>query len=129
MVVKYFTPILCISGILTMLGILQFFWPRMALSMSGLNVDEGAGLAFARHWGLMAFCFGALLVYAATRVELRRPIVMAAGLEKLGMVTIIALGWNDPFLAGLRPVLFSDGATVVLFGIYLMSGASSSRIQ
>ena len=127
MVVKYFKQILYMTGVVTMLGILQFLLPRFALGLSGLQVSEGAGLAFAKHWGMMAFCFGALLIYAANHNESRRPIVFATAAEKLGMVVIIALGWNDPLLAGLRPVLFSDGATVLLYGIYLFSGASSNQ--
>ena len=123
MVAKHFTVVLYVTGIVTMLGILQFLLPDVAFGLAGLKVGEGAGLAFAKHWGLMAFCFGALLIYVARHRESRRPIVIAAAVEKLGMVVLIALGWNDPLLAGLRPILFTDGASVLLYGIYLLSEA------
>jgi hypothetical protein len=127
MVVKHFTKILYVTGILTMLPIVMFFLPWVTLSTIGMSVGREAGVAFAKHWGLMAFCFGALLVYSASHVELRRPIVIAAAVEKMGLCVIVAMGWNDPTLAGLRLALFVDGACVVLYGLWLLSGASSNR--
>ena len=59
--------------------------------------------------------------------ESRRPIVIATAVEKLGMVSLIAFGWNDPLLAGLHPVLFADGASVVLYAIYLCSASSEGN--
>ena len=127
MIVKHFTKILYITGIITMLPIMMFFLPWVTLRLLGLDVGINAGVAFTKHWGLMAFCFGALLVYAASHVEIRRPIVIAAAVEKLGLCVIIAMGWNDLALAPLRPALFVDGLCVILFGRYLLSGGEPSR--
>ena len=77
----------------------------------------------------MAFCFGALLIYAAGHREARRPIVIAAAVEKLGMVVLIGLNWNDPLLTGLRPIFFTDGASVLLYGIYLLSGQDTASVR
>lgn len=125
MVVKHFTKILYITGILTMLPIAMFFLPWATMGMLGMSAGKEAGIAFAKHWGLMAFCFGALLVYAASHVEIRRPVVIAAAVEKLGLCVIVVMGWNEPALQAFRPALFADGAMVLLFGVYLLSGASS----
>ena len=127
MIAKHFTKILYITGIITMLPIMMFFLPWVSLRLLGLDVGINAGVAFTKHWGLMAFCFGALLVYAASHVEIRRPIVIAAAVEKLGLCVIIAMGWNDLALAPLRPTLFVDGLCVILFGLYLLSGGEPSR--
>ena len=125
MIVKHFTKILYISGIISMLPIVMFFLPWTMLNILGLNVGREAGVPFTKHWGLMAFCFGALLVYSASHVEIRRPIVIAAAVEKLGMMVIIAMAWNEASLQALRPLLFIDGIMVALFAVYLLSGASS----
>ena len=127
MVVKHFTKILYISGILTMLPIAMFFLPWATMGLLGMSAGKEAGIAFAKHWGLMAFCFGALLFYAASHVEIRRPVVIAAAVEKLGLCVIVAMGWNEPALQAFRSALFIDGAMVLLFGIYLLSGASSTE--
>ena len=126
MIDKHFSKILIISGIITMLPIVMFFFPWAMLGMFGLNVGREAGVPFTKHWGLLAFCFGALLVYSAKHVELRRPIVIAAAIEKIGLCVIIAMAWNEPSLQALRPILFVDGIIVLIYGVWLLSGSSST---
>ena len=126
MIVKHFTKILYICGIITMLPIVMFFLPWAMFNLLGISVGREAGVPFTKHWGLLAFCFGALMVYSASHVEIRRPIVIAAAIEKLGMMVIIAMAWNEASLQALRPLLFIDGVMVALFAMYLLSGASSS---
>ena len=125
MIVKHFTKILYVTGIITMLPVVMFFLPWAMLNILGLDVGREAGVPFTKHWGLMAFCFGALMVYSASHVEIRRPIVIAAAIEKLGMMVIIAMAWNEASLQVLRPLLFIDGIMVALFAMYLLRGASS----
>ena len=129
MIVKHFTKILVVTGIISMLPIVMFFLPWAMLNIVGLNVGREAGVPFTKHWGLLAFCFGALLVYSASHVELRRPIVVAAAVEKIGLCVIIAMAWNEPSLQALRPILFVEGIIVVVYGIWLLRGDSSSRPQ
>ncbi len=122
MISKNFTKILYITGAITMLPLLQFFLPATVLGQSGLQVGDAAGMAFAQHWGLVVFCIGALLVYAARHKEVRRPIVLAAGVEKLGIVVLVLLHYSDPLLQGLHTALFVDGFTVLLYAVYLLQG-------
>ena len=125
MIVKHFTKILYVTGIITMLPIVMFFLPWAMLSIIGLDVGREAGVPFTKHWGLLAFCFGALLVYSASHAEIRRPIVVAAAIEKFGLCVIVAMAWNEPSLQALRPILFVDGIIVLIYGMWLLSGASS----
>ena len=126
MIDKHFSKILVITGIITMLPIVMFFFPWAMLNYFGLNVGREAGVPFTKHWGLLAFCFGALLVYSAKHFELRRPIVIAAAIEKIGLCVIIAMAWNEPSLQALRPILFVDGIIVLIYGVWLLSGSSST---
>ncbi len=119
MVQKYFTHILYITGIATMAPLLQYFFPQGVLALSGLKVGDAVGLIFAQQAGLLIFCIGALLVYAARHPLHRRPAVWAALVEKLGFCTLIVLAWNAPALQGLRPVVFFDMLCVVLYSVYL----------
>ena len=114
------------TGIISMLPIVMFFLPWAMLNIVGLNVGREAGVPFTKHWGLLAFCFGALLVYSASHVELRRPIVVAAAVEKIGLCVIIAMAWNEPSLQALRPILFVEGTIVLIYGVWLLRGASST---
>ncbi len=126
MIDKHFSKILIVTGIITMAPIVMFFFPWAMLSLFGLNVGREAGVPFTKHWGLLAFCFGALLVYSAKHVELRRPIVIAAAIEKIGLCVIVAMAWNEPTLQALRPILFVDGIIVLIYGVWLLSGSSST---
>jgi hypothetical protein len=119
MLERYFDKILYVTGLVTVTPLLQFFLPNLNLGLSGLVVGDDTGLLFARHWGLMAACFGVLLIFAATRPTVRIPIVMAAMVEKLGLVALIALSWNTPALAGLHLAALFDGACVLLYGAYI----------
>ncbi len=121
MVNKYFTQLLYVTGVITMLPLLQYFAPGLVLAQSHLQVGDAAGLFHAQHWGLMAFCFGALLVYAARNPALRKPVVLAATVEKLGLCALVLMAWNDPTLQGLRLALVVDGACVVLYTLWLVS--------
>ncbi len=123
---KYFTYILYATGFITMLPLAQFFAPTQVLALSGLQVGDAVGLLHAQHWGLLAFCFGALLFYAARHPEIRRPIVLAAGLEKLGLCALVAMAWNTPALQGMHPVLFIDGLCVVLYALWWFTAPTTA---
>jgi hypothetical protein len=126
MVHKYFTHILYITGIATMLPLLQYFAPELVLSMSDIKVGDAAGLLYAQQSGMLIFCIGALLVYAARHPVHRRPAVWAALVEKLGFCSLILMGWNNPALQGLHLVVFFDLACVLLYGIYLWGAAGKA---
>lgn len=83
MLERHFDKILYVTGVVTLTPLLQYFLPTLNLGLSGLAVGDDTGSLFARHWGLMAACFGALLIFAAARPNFRKPIVLAALVEKL----------------------------------------------
>jgi hypothetical protein len=114
--------ILLVTGIVTALPILQFLAPRPVIKlMYKLEIDDPAGLLFARHWGLMAACFGGLLIYASSHEEVRMPIVAAALLEKAGLVGVIGADWNQTHAKGLRLACVFDAICVILYAVWLLS--------
>ena len=115
MVVKHIKIILIVTGLITMLPVLQFFAPEWMLQQQSLAVSDDAGRLFARHWGLVVFCVGALLVYAAKDPLARRPIIAAGLTQKLGLVVLLLINWNNPALQGLHPVAVFDAACVALY--------------
>ncbi len=117
---KTISKILYVSGTVTMLAGLQFIAPTLFLQASGMQVADVTGLFFARHWGLMAFVVGALIIYAVKQTHARRAILLAAAVEKLGLVVMLAINWAEPALQGLHIAALFDGACVVLYLIYLL---------
>ena len=129
MIVKHFNKILYVCGAITMLPILLFFIPWPMFSLLGMSMTANTGILFAKHWGLLAATIGALLIYSGMHPELRRPIVIAAAIEKLGLCVIIAVGWNDPGFAAFHSTLFVDSLMVLLFGLYLLSGGEPDHAR
>ena len=112
--------ILMVTGFVTMLPLLQFLFPAAFLKLlNKIEIRDEAGLFFARHWGMMAFVVGGLLVYAAGHPEARLPIVGASLIEKAALVLLIAINWSKPFGKGFAVTLLFDGACCVVYGLYL----------
>jgi hypothetical protein len=118
----HISTILIVTGVITALPLLQFIFPATALRLLyKLEVRDPAGLLFARHWGLMAACFGGLLIYGSSHAEVRGPIVLAAMLEKAGLVGVVLADWSRPHARGLRLACFFDAACTLIFAAWLFS--------
>jgi hypothetical protein len=119
MISAYIKPILIVSGVATAAAIAVFFAPTSVLDMYFDNVPSDAlSLAIARHWGLMIFCIGALIVWAAFRPELRTPVLIFACLEKIALViAVFALPLQAKPQASV--VALSDATFTVLYLLYL----------
>jgi len=78
--------ILIVTGAVTAIALLQFIAPAPVLRMiyGGAPTDE-VGLAVARHWGLLTFLIGALLIYAAFHPSVRDPVMVVAVIEKAAL--------------------------------------------
>ena len=78
--------ILIVTGALTAIALLQFIAPAPVLRMIfGEAPTDNVGLAVARHWGLLIFLVGALLVYAAFHSSIRGPVMIVAVIEKAAL--------------------------------------------
>jgi len=120
MLAEHFAAVLWVTGAVTMLPALQFLAPRRVLAqMYRIELTDEAGLLFARHWGLLAACFGALLLAAAQRPELRPAIVAAALVEKAGLLVAWGLDRQRPFARGLRLAVGFDAVCVALYAAWL----------
>jgi hypothetical protein len=120
---RHWSRIFFWTGIVTMLSGLQFVLPALTLRFLGVEVADPAGMFFARHWALMALCFGALLVHASRNAPARGALVLAATVEKLGLVLLVALAWNEPALKGLHPAAVFDGLCALLYLVWLWRAA------
>jgi len=78
--------ILIVTGADTATMLSQFFAPLPVLRLIyGEAPTDGVSVALARHWGLLIFCVGALLIYAAFYPPVRVPILVFAVIEKIGL--------------------------------------------
>jgi hypothetical protein len=122
MLERVFPTVLLVTGVITALPLLQFVLPAQGLRLLyKLELQEPAGALFARHWGLMAACFGGLLVFASSHPGARAPIVFAAMIEKAALALLIFGAWTKPHVRGLRLAAVFDAACTVLFAAWLLS--------
>jgi hypothetical protein len=81
--------ILLITGLLTAGAVVVFLAPVPMMKMLFGQAPSGVlSLLIARHWGLLVFLVGALVVYSAYHAEVRVPTLIVAIAEK----TVLVLG-------------------------------------
>jgi len=83
MISAHIELILIVTGALTAMALLQFIAPALVLrTIFGEAPTNDLGLAVARHWGLLIFLVGALLIYGAFHPSVRSPAMIVAVIEK-----------------------------------------------
>ena len=86
MIATHIELILIVTGAATATLLGQFFAPLPVLRLIyGEAATDVVSVALPRHWGLLIFCVGALLIYAAFYPPVRAPILVVAVIEKVGL--------------------------------------------
>ncbi len=119
MIGRYMKIILLVTGIATATMIAAFFAPGLVLAQ--LFVDpptDAVSLAVTRHWGVLVFCFGVLLIYAAYRRDTRKPVLIVTILEKVVLVAGLLLLPLE-LHSGAYVVAASDATFSLLYILYL----------
>ena len=118
------SDILYFTGAITAAMLAQFLAPKAFLSgICKIEISDEASLFFARHWGLLAFVVGGLLMYAGGHPELRFAVVLAALIEKAGFAAFVIRDFGRPYARGLRVAAMFDVICVLLYGVYLLRWA------
>lgn len=86
--------ILVVSGIITVGGgLTAFLVPHLFLRLGfGTEINAPATMFFVRHWGVLVFVIGALIVHSAFAIPLCSPVLTAAAIEKLAVGALIFFG-------------------------------------
>ena len=120
MLADHVSEILIVTGLLTMGAIAAFLLPANVLKLVFGIDDPDAGIRFVgRHWGLLVFLVGALLVFAGRHPEIRLPVLVVAATEKLVGSWLILAG-----LLRRRPVALvmvaADSLMAILYLLILL---------
>jgi hypothetical protein len=111
--------VLIITGALTATMLVQFIAPSWIVPRTFGEVPSGAAtMMFARHWGLLLFCVGVLLVYAAFDPAIRRAAVVLASIEKAGFAAcVLGTPLRERPIAAMMAI--GDALMVVIYALYL----------
>jgi len=112
--------ILVVTGALTAAMVVQFMAPAWVGRRAFGEIPSGtADMALARHWGLLLFCVGALLVYAAFDPAIRRAAVLLASVEKAGFAAcVLGTPLRERPIASMMAI--GDGLMAVIYVLYLV---------
>jgi hypothetical protein len=112
--------ILVVSGIISVGGgVTAFLVPHLFLRLGfGTEINASATAFFVRHWGVLVFVIGALIVHSAFAIPLRSPVLIAAAIEKLAMGVLIFFGPMKR-TPGMTAVAIVDGTFAVIYIAYL----------
>jgi len=121
MIAAHIELILIVTGAATATMLTQFFAPLPVLRLIyGEAPTDRISVALARHWGLLIFCVGALLIYAAFYPSVRAPILVFAIIEKIGL-GVCMLGTSLPG-QGIAAVLAAADLLMALVYVLYLSG-------
>src|SRR6478736_1570531 len=77
--------ILIFTGATTAMALAQFIAPAsVSRIIYGAAPTEVVGITLVRHWGLLVFLVGVLLIYAAFHPAVRELVTVVAAVEKIG---------------------------------------------
>jgi hypothetical protein len=77
--------ILIFTGATTAMALAQFIAPAsVSRIIYGAAPTEVVGITLVRHWGILVFLVGVLLIYAAFHPAVREPVTVVAAVEKIG---------------------------------------------
>src|SRR5215468_3532234 len=108
--------ILVASGIITAgAGLAAILFPHLFLRLGfGVESPISTLVSFVRHWGVLIFLVGALIVYSAYDPTVRAPVLAAAAIEKLAIGLLTFFGSVKPTTA-MTAIAIGDGAFAILY--------------
>ncbi|PCJ20816.1 MAG: hypothetical protein COB04_03845 [Gammaproteobacteria bacterium] len=124
MITESITWILFIIGVATSSMVGQFLAPKKFLRLVvNIEINDEAGLFYAKHWAMMVFVLGGLLIWAAFDETIRTPVILAAVLEKLVLVYMVLTNMKTPIGRGLLGAAAFDAVSSSILILYLTGAA------
>jgi len=112
--------ILVVSGVITAgAGLAALLFPHLFLRLGfGVESPISSLVFFVRHWGVLIFVVGALIVYSAYAPTTRAPVLVAAAIEKFAIGLLTFFGPMKPTSA-MTAIAIGDGVFAILYVAYL----------
>jgi hypothetical protein len=119
MLTAHIELILWITGLATAGALVLFLAPvPMMKLLFGQTPSDALSLLIVRHWGLLLFLVGVLLIYAAYDADIRVPTVIVASAEKTAFALSVFI---SPFhqRSTVLIMALADAGMVAMYLMYL----------
>ena len=112
--------ILVASGVITAGGgLTALLFPHLFLRLQfGVESPATSTVFFVRHWGVLIFAIGALIVYSAYASIFRIPVLTVAAVEKFAIGILIFFGSMER-TTSMTAMAIIDGVFAILYVAYL----------
>jgi hypothetical protein len=106
---------------------MQFIAPARVLRMVwGAAPQDMVSLVLARHWGLLIFLIGILLIYAAFHPAVRDPAMVVAAIEKVALgIGVLGTSLRSQPIA--TTIATGDSLIALVYCLYLVGVRTSLR--
>ena len=95
--------------------------------LGGLVDYTPASVPALRHWGIMVFGIGVLMIVAAFRPWLRFETMLFTAIEKGFMVWLVVVSWQEPWAIGYLAPFLLDATIVAYSLLYFISSEGRPR--
>jgi hypothetical protein len=87
--------------------------------MYGVENPASVAVFFVRHWGVLIFAVGCLIIYSAYAPAIRVPVLIAAAVEKFAIGLLVFFG-PVKRTNGMTTTAVVDGVFAILYVVYLV---------
>jgi hypothetical protein len=100
-------------------GLTALLFPSALLRLAfRVEISDEAVVVVVRHWGVLLFVIGALIVYTAHDPTARTPVLIVAAVEKLAFGALMVFG-RPKRTAAITAAAATDGVFAILYVAYL----------
>ncbi len=119
---------LIVFGLLTCATLpIAFDIHAITLLFGGFVDHTSSSMPLIRHWGLMVFGIGALMIVAAFRPWLRFEAMLFSALEKSLVVYLFLTNLDEPWIMGYFSAFLMDATIVAYSIVYFISHRGRPR--
>ena len=124
-----FKWVMLVSGMVTLTMVQAAIAPQAGLrSTFGDSLEGPLAEIVVRNWGALIALVGAMLIYGAFRPQVRKVVLVVAGLSKIIFISLILI-YGTQYLGKAGIAVVVDSVVVVLFITYLVVSGRADTVD
>jgi hypothetical protein len=121
MITEHIDLILLVTGCITSVVTLQFFFPKLyANKILKIELVDDVSRFYFAHWGLVVLSISIMLVCASFIPEMQKPVAFATLIEKAPLAFLVFKDRKKPYAKMMLPAAMFDTVCSVLYALFLL---------